>query len=280
LLRSSEGDPGSASQRGLKDTLISRGYFLACQCRPDTDLRIVLGDDENLFARATLLERELVAPRIARLRFDLATPFDFEPGQFVHLRRPDGLVRSYSIASGPDRMDVLELHVGRIDGGRMSNWLLDELALGAVVDIRGPSGNCFYLPGRPEQPLLLIGTGTGLAPLLGIVRAAMAAGHSGEMHLYHGSYEASGLYLVDELRELSARHEPLHYLPCVDRDAPDGFVEGRASDVALGAHRALDGWRVFLCGHPQMVEQTRKLAYLAGASLSDILADPFEIAAS
>ena len=52
---------------------------------------------------------------------------------------------------------------------------------------------------------------------------------------------------------------------------------GRAADLALAAHPDLTGWRVFLCGHPGMVKTSKKLSYLAGASMADIYSDPFEI---
>src|ERR1019366_6954129 len=121
---------------------------------------------------------------------------EYRAGQFVSLFREDGLARSYSLASLPGE-GALELHVRKIPGGAMSGWLysqalhsqalhsqsLDRAQPGAQsgvpVWIQGPSGNCFYVPGKADEPLLLAGAGTGLAPLYGIARDALQQGHSG-----------------------------------------------------------------------------------------------------
>ena len=65
-----------------------------------------------------------------------------------------------------------------------------------------PKGNCFYIPDNPEQNLLLIGTGCGLAPLYGIIRDALAQGHRGAIKLYHGSKTVESLYMSKELKVL------------------------------------------------------------------------------
>ena len=84
----------------------------------------------------------------------------------------------------------------------MSGWFHDDAHIGERVSVLGPSGDCFYVPGKEEQPLLLVGTGTGLAPLYGILRDALRHGHRGPIHLFHGALHKGGLYLVEELRRL------------------------------------------------------------------------------
>ena len=141
-------------------------------------------------------------------------PFDYRAGQYLTLLRGDGLARSYSLASLPGE-EALELHVRLLPGGEMSGWLGTQARPGEAVRIQGPVGECFYVPGQPEQPLLLAGTGTGLAPLYGVVRDALAEGHTGPIWLFHGARERRGLYLVEALRELASRHPNLHYRPSV-----------------------------------------------------------------
>lgn len=126
--------------------------------------------------------------------------------------------------------------------------------------------------------MLLLGTGTGLAPLVGIARDALAPGHRGPIHLFHGSRARSGLYLEEVLKNLAGRFPNFSYFPCLSgEDVPAGYTRGRADDVALEAHPDLTGWRVFLCGAPDMVRTTKRRAYLAGARLDDIHADPFDL---
>ncbi len=187
LLRAEAGRVPETAQAGLRDSLRSQGYFLACQCRPREDMALVRPEDGGLFRRATVMEREDLAPGIAALRLALPDGFTYSSGQFVNLRRPDGLVRSYSLTAPASRKDHLELHIARQAGGRMSNWLLDCLLPGDEIELAGPNGDCVHVPGNHAQPILMIGTGTGLAPLLGVVLDALDAGHSGPIRLYHGS---------------------------------------------------------------------------------------------
>ncbi len=278
LMQALEGTVPASAQQGLKDTLQAQAYFLACVCRPQGDLTITLaGDEVTHRVSAAVVAKEALSAEIVRLRLRTASAFEYRPGQFINLARSDGLVRSYSLASHPlQDGEVLELHVRHIPGGQMSGWICDELQPGQEVTVEGPLGDCYYLPGAPEQDMLLIGTGTGLAPLWGIVRDALAQGHKGAIHLYHGSYQAAGLYLVQELRELARRHDNFFYTPCVDQgEAGSIFSIGRADQLALAALPQLKGWRVYLCGHPEMVAGVKKKAFLAGASLGDIYADPF-----
>jgi ferredoxin-NADP reductase len=162
--------------------------------------------------------------------------------------------------------------------GRVSGWIHEQLRVGQTVELRGPSGNCFYVPGKPEQPLLFIGTGSGLAPLFGIIRDALHRGHTGPLRLYHGSRDIQGLYLAGELRDLARDYSQFDYVPCLSGpEVSAHHAAGRAHDVALAEIPELKGWRVYLCGHPVMVQQAQMRAFLAGASLQDIHADAFNV---
>jgi ferredoxin-NADP reductase len=163
-----------------------------------------------------------------------------------------------------------------LQGGRFSEWLHDELKVGDSIMVSEPRGHCFYLPERSEQGLLLIGTGTGLAPLQGILMDALKQGHSGAIHLFHSSREVDDLYHLDEMRSLATHYPNFFYTPCISgKQVPEGFISGRANDIALAALPDLKGWRVFLCGNPQMVNQTKRQAFMKGASMADIYADAF-----
>ena len=104
----------------------------------------------------------------------------------------------------------------------MSQWLVS--AAGQPVTVRGPFGECFYFEQEPERPLLLAGTGTGLAPLLGVARAARAAGHRAPIHLYHGSPSPEGLYLWAELAQLAQQTPLLHVFGSVLSGASDALA--------------------------------------------------------
>ena len=278
LLKAEPDQVPAAAREGLRETLREQGYFLACQCQPDQTLSVSLGEESDVFGRAKVVGLERLAPRVCRVVIEPAAPLSYRAGQFVNLRRHDGLTRSYSLASVPSLDSHLELHVKRLPDGQMSNWIFDGLAPGETLDIQGPNGCCYYISGRPDQSLLMIGNGTGLAPLIGIVRDALNDGHSGSIRLYHGTREVDGLYLRAELEALAAAHDNFEYFACLSGDsAASGCRPGRAESVAFLDLTELQGWRVFLCGYPPMVHSAKQLAYLAGAALDDILTDPFEL---
>ena len=275
LLQATSGDVPARAQQGLKSAWCEQGYFLACVCEPETDLAVSPAG-EGVSVRGRIERVGRLAADVLSVHLVADGAFTFRAGQYLTLRRADGLARSYSIASLPAE-GMIELHVRQIPQGRMSGWLAGAVPDGEPVDLIGPSGECFYSRGREDQPLLLVGTGTGLAPLWGILREALEQGHRGPIHLLHGAVRPEGLYLRDELRALAARYAQVEYVASVLEEGPDSLdaVTGRLDRLLQARLPDLTGWRVFLCGDPGIVQSLRKQVFLTGASIRDIHADAF-----
>ena len=274
LVRGSEGTIPERAQEGLKDSLRAQGYFLACSCFPTGDLTVRAVDNEQRVA-ARITELQPLTESVLRVSLRTEAPLEYRAGQYVSLFREDGLARSYSLASLPEDGE-LELQIRLIPGGNMSEWLRDEARPETPVWLQGPSGNCFYVEGKPQQPLLLAGTGTGLAPLYGITRDALQRGHSGDIWLFHGAVASTGLYLTDELRALTEQFANFHYVPAIlQGDAPRGGKTGALDSCVLSLFPNLEGWRGFVCGYPGFVNTFRKKIFLAGMASKDIYADAF-----
>lgn len=277
LMRAVAGDVPATAQHGLKDTLKVQNYFLACQCVPRTPLEIMLPVPDSIRTTATVVHLQHLSADVLQLRLKPETEFEYQAGQYVMLWNSQALGRCYSLASVPGLDDALELHVARVAGGRMSGWLFDVLKPGDQVQLQAATGDCFYVEGHPEQNLLLAGTGTGLAPLWGIVRAALHRGHRGEIHLVHGAIHAQGLYLHDALLELSEEFDNFFYHASVlegdvpPRQASVGHIDALVAEVVP---RPKD-WKVYLCGAQELVNSLRKKVFLAGASMANIYSDPF-----
>ncbi|MDD4962837.1 MAG: FAD-binding oxidoreductase [Gallionella sp.] len=264
------------SQRGLKPTLVVQHYFKACSCYPETDLEVQLPNTALGKFDAQVVSLDALNDEIIGVRLRPISPFPYQAGQFINLYQNDSTARCYSLASVPSIDDTLHLHVRRVPNGVVSNWIADQLKVGDTVAISAASGDCFYVAGQAAPNMLLIGTGSGLAPLYGIVRDALQQGHQGDISLYHGSTQVSGLYLVEALRNLAQAHPNFHYTPCVsDETPPADYRHGMVLDVVLKDLPDLKGYRVFLCGNPNMVKAAQQEAFFAGASLRDIFADPF-----
>lgn len=267
MLRAVEGEAPPAAQSGLKDSWKARGYVLPCVCRAEQDLTFA-GVDCDAQVEAQIASVDPLGAGVMRMRLTFGTPLEFRAGQYITLLRGDGLARSYSIASLPSEGRI-ELHIRLLPNGRMSEWVRGEARSGMSVRVMGPSGDCFYTSGKPEQPLLLAGTGTGLAPLYGILRDALAQGHIGPIHLFHGALNANGLYFREELTSLAGRHANLTYTPSLFE------TDGPLDKVILGKYPKPSGMRAFLCGDPTLVAMMRKKLFLAGIALTDIHADAF-----
>lgn len=279
MVRSTNVAPPETSQAGLKNTLKQQNYFLACQCYPVQDMHIRLPDQSEFYRMGTVTINKKLNRSTLLLVVAFEDAFEFNPGQFVNLQREDGLTRSYSIANVPQKDNTLEFHIRRLPGGEFSTWLHDEVQVGDSIAVSEPRGHCFYIPERHEQGLLLVGTGTGLAPLAGILTDALAQGHTGPIYLFHGSREVEDLYRIDEMSQLAEQHPNFIYTPCLSgMNVPEGFAAGRVNDIVFANITNLKSWRVFLCGHPDMVNQMKRQAFLSGAAIADIYTDAFLIA--
>jgi ferredoxin-NADP reductase len=276
-MQADDGTLSNAATLPLKPSQREAGYFLSCQCQVVDTLTV---RQEDRWGAVAVLDQRQLSDRVTRLDLECA-PFDFRPGQFVNLQHPNGAVRSYSIASLPSD-DHLELHVSLVDGGQMSPWLCSRVDVTDILRVQGPAGDCFYTVGSPEQTILMVCTGTGLAPLWGVLRDAVDRGHTGDIHLLHGGRTAANLYMVDVLRDYAHKHENVHYHPCVKDDpafaATTEVETGTLESVLASLFSSTVGMRAFLCGNPDMVASVRKQIFLAGADYRDISADPFVLA--
>jgi len=272
LHRAIDGTPPPESQVGLTDAQKALGFFLPCVCEIESPLTIAPPDDAGAHVDAMVRSLEPLSHDIVRLRIE-ADNFAYRPGQFLELIAAKDLKRHYSLASHPEEDPFLELHIRLHRDGRMSQHVMQELAPGHRLHVAGPSGTCFYEGVDPDQPLVLIGAGTGLAPLYGVLRDALARDHRGPIRLYHGARDSRGLYLRDELEALAGARDNIAYRPCaLDPDAPHG---GDVSAVALESEDSLADSAFFLCGGENLVKRMKRELFMRGASLKSIRSDVF-----
>ena len=278
LVQATAGEIPAAAQAGLKPTYVKQGLLLACQCKPTGDLAVRLAEGSGLDMPVQVLDRAMLNHNVMRLRLGFAPAFACEPGQYVTLANTAGLARSYSVANDPAHDGYVELHIRLLPGGLMSTFLDAEARVGLSMVLRGPAGNCFYAPeGGGEFPMVLAGTGTGLAPLYGIARQALAKGHAGHITLFHGALRESDLYLVEALQGLQAAHGNFSYVPCVLGGTAESFYRcGNVEDMVMASLPAdTPATRLFLCGAPEFVKSLKRKAFLKGVRSAHIYADAF-----
>ncbi len=182
-------------------------------------------------------------------------------GQHVDIRltAEDGYVaeRSYSIASAPEDPQVA-LTVERIDDGEVSPYLAGELVVGDQFEVRGPVGGHFTWRAADGGPLLLVGGGSGLVPLMAMVRHRAGAGSRADTRLLVSARELEAVLYREELERLGAAGDGLSITYTLTRAVPerwDGFARrvDAAMLEAVGPPPAA-GARVFVCGPTPFVE--------------------------
>ncbi len=290
LVKAVDKDATAQAQKSLKPTLQAQGYALACQWIPEQDVRVSLPALDECSVPVRISRIEPLNHRIVRLLLEVTGDgpmFPYYPGQYLNITNAAGISRSYSIANQYAEDQYIELHIQHMPMGAFTGWLFTQAKVGDVLHVRGPAGDCFYSnPTQEAFPMVLAGTGTGLAPLYGIVHVALREGHQGPIHLFHGGVTSRDLYYVEALRTLEALHPQFHYhASCLkapenlsgSQQDNDLLEVGALDDVIL---RHLDAssiaqTRVYLCGAPELVQVLRKKIFLKGAKSSHIFCDPF-----
>jgi len=288
LVRAVDCDATDESKKWIKQSLQDKGYTLACQWVPDSDVEAALPTVEEFSVRTKIKSLDYLNPGVIRFILDVEDKdrmFYYYPGQYVTLINPHGIARSYSVANNYEKDQSLEFHISQTDQGAFSGWLFNEAACGDVLHMRGPAGDCYYRNASAEEfPVILAATGTGLAPLYAILNNALNNNHQGEISLYHGGRTTDQLYYVEELERLSQSHPNLHYYPCVKETVskssgkdPKNVNAGSIEEVI---NKKMDtgtlaATRVFLCGAPDFVYNMRKQFFLKGAKSGNIYCDPF-----
>jgi CDP-4-dehydro-6-deoxyglucose reductase, E3 len=277
---------------GLTNSEAAEGLILLCQARARSDLS--LDALEISMADQALIKR--LPCRIARveqwshdvmgvfLRLPAAERFDFQPGQYIDFMLPGGRRRSFSIASPPHDSRLLELHVRRVQGGEFTEPLFSEQMRGAVLTIQGPLGHFVYREPAPpasgnDAPLLLLGGGTGLAPLQSILRHVTENGVRREMILYWGVRAERDLYAHAMLEEMARRAAHFRYVPVLSEPSP-GW-EGRRGwvhEAVLGDIEQLARYDVYASGPPAMIEAVRREFALRAAPPTRLFFDSFDYA--
>jgi ferredoxin-NADP reductase len=203
-----------------------------------------------------------------------------EAGQHVDVRltAPDGYTatRAYSIASAPDG-DLVEVTVARVEDGEVSPYLVDVAEKGAQVEIRGPLGGWFvWRPSQPE-PVQLLAGGTGLVPLMAMVRARRRAGAQTRMRLLCSVRDPEVLLYRAELDDAAGRGDGLQVSVAYTRRAPHGVAAGRIDADRL--REAAFGPDIrptcYVCGPTGFVESMAGLLLAAGHDSRSVRTERF-----
>lgn len=255
-------------------------YVLACTSVLTESCAIEVPEpDEVITHLARIVKAEVVAIEdathdIKRLILRPAKPLAFTPGQYATLQFAPEHVRPYSMAGLPGDRD-LEFHIRLVPDGRVTGYVARELKVGHSVRVSGPLGTA-YLRKKHTGPILCVAGGTGLAPVLSIVRGALTEGMANPIHVYFGVRSPADIYGAQWLADLAAAHANLkvHIVVAMGNRDPQ-LRSGLVTDAVVQDWSHLAGWRAYLCGAPPMVEAAAMLVRQRGVLPDHVYADAF-----
>jgi ferredoxin-NADP reductase/ferredoxin len=288
-------DHGWVLSFAITDEEKAAGKCLICQSKP-TSATVVIRPDGAMAppeealpapieAGGLVVASEALTPSIRRLVVALpkGIRFRYHAGMHVEVATPGvGKPRTYSIANAPDRDGLppdglLEFFVTRHDGGRASGWLHDALRIGQPLALHGPYGS-FRWPKDAERVLCLAG-GSGLAPILAVLREGLGKGHADPARLVLSVRDRSEVFALDACHALARRHPNFSYQVTLSRtaeaDRATGWRCGRVPDWLADEFGDLSGWHVLVAGPPAFVDSCVQAARGLGAGDQRILTDSF-----
>jgi len=203
---------------------------------------------------------------------DLAEGFAYRAGQFLTFRvawEGGNLIRCYSLTSCPDTEKIWKVTVKRVEEGRISNWFHDRLRVGDSLEVLPPTGR--FVLREAAEPLLLFGGGSGITPVISLVKSALATSRR-RIRLVYANRSRAGIIFEEELAGLARTHadrfELLHHL-----DDEQGFLgAAQVTDHVRG----LPGAHCYLCGPGPFMEIVERALRQEGVDSDRIFVERFE----
>ncbi|WP_306192381.1 MULTISPECIES: FAD-binding oxidoreductase [unclassified Streptomyces] len=284
---------GRYSTFALPDFEKDEGYVLLCRSHvySDTEIELVNYDEDMIrsglpvttvqteVAQLTDLTHDI---SLVRLKLPADSGFRFHPGQYVDITIPGtDEHRSFSMANLSAAEGMLEFVIKRYPGGRFSGLLEDGLTVGDPLEVTGPYGT-FTLRVSSDRPLVFVGGGAGMAPILSLLRQMAESGNEREAVYYYGARTESDLFHLEELADLTRELAHFRFVPCLSDSWPADWAgeRGLVTDVLDRQERDLAGCDVYLCGPPPMIDAALPLLEATGIPEEQVFFDKFTITAA
>jgi CDP-4-dehydro-6-deoxyglucose reductase len=263
---------GEAEQRGRGAIAGPRSGVLYCQATPRSDLDIAPKRistsappaRKRISARVFRLHRPAPDVTLLHLRYPPQDRVHFRAGQHLEVTLDDGSRRNYSMAGAPQETNATILHIRRIPGGRFSAAMMDALRPGDRLAIELPFGE-FCLQEDDGRPVILLASGTGMAPVASILEDLARRSPDRHVDVYWGVRHEADLYLTGQVARWRSCLPRLRFTPVVSRPGP-GWAgrTGQVPAAMLADHPDPSRNAVYACGSPAMVSLARELLIANG----------------
>ena len=220
------------------------------------------------------------------LQIDGGTRLKYHAGQYINILLADSAKRSFSFAAAPDSGDTgpapdeIELHVRRVDGGRLTTLVFTTMRVGDKVTFEGPLG-AFTLREDSDKAIIFVAGSTGFAPVKSMLEHAFQTGVKRRMILYWGVRRRRDLYLADVAEQWARDHVNFTFVPVLSVPHAEDHWTGRTGlvhEAILADFPDLSAHQVYACGSVQMVEAAYPAFVRHGISSDDCFSDAFHLA--
>lgn len=266
--------------------LYEEGKALFCQAKALSDLEIQVTE----ITRSQEVEVKTLPCRVERMellthdimKVELKLPenerMQFLAGQYLEIILKDGKRRAFSIANAPHDDDLIELHIRHVPDGQFGDYVFAGMKEKTLLKIEGPLGS-YYLREESGRPVILVGGGTGFAPLKGMLEHAFKIGFKQPIHLFCGVRAKRDLYMDAMVKGWLEKYDNLKYTPvlsCPDETDDWQGKTGYVHEAVIEKYPDLSGYDVYLSGPPPMVKAGMDAFYARGLPETQIYSDSFE----
>ncbi len=216
--------------------------------------------------------------------------FSYIAGQYIDIILRDGRKRSFSIANAPyfcQSTGELQLHIRKVDNGHFTTQVFESLKEKAILRAQGPLGTFFVRSAEnidsteSPAPLILMGGGTGFAPIKAIVEDLLFQQDNRMIHIYWGARAKKDLY-QHALAQSWAESQPnIHYTPVLSEPADEDEWQGKTGwvhDTVCNDFVDLSNFEAYLCGPPAMIDAGKQSFTEKGLAVEKIYTDSFDFA--
>lgn len=277
-------EEGALRSQALEE--FESGKVLFCQAKAKSELvikvrEIVKGSDIEIKTLPCRVENlELLTHDIMKVELKLPENerLQFLAGQYLEILLKDGKRRAFSLANAPHDDKFIELHIRHVPDGQFGDYVFEGMKVKTLLRIKGPLGS-YYLREDTDRPVILIGGGTGFAPLKGMLEHAFQTGFDKPMHLFCGVRAYRDLYMDETVTHWVKNHANLQYTPVLSEPEASDNWQGKTGFVhqaVIETYPDLSGYDVYLSGPPPMVKAGMDAFYAHGLPESQIFSDSFE----
>ena len=262
------------------------GMALFCQAMPQTDLVIEAREINavkdihirKLPCRVQKMERPADDVMVLYLKLPANERLQFLAGQYIDVLMKEGKRRSFSMANPPHDDECLQLHVRNIVGGAFTDYVFNKMKERDILRFEGPLGT-FFLREDSDKPIIFVASGTGFAPIKGIIEHAFYKESQRKMVLYWGARKFADLYMLQLPQQWQREHDNFSFIPVLSEAPPEDRWEGRSGLVhqaVIDDFADLSSFQVYACGAPVMVEAARSdFTAMRKLSLEEFYSDAF-----